>query len=339
MAKLKPWERRTDEQLLDLRLCDLEISLDGTWLIPLTGVVGRELERRGIRCRPHYWLADEWFSPDGVPGVAIPFYLAHKRLMRLERSQMFEVEGGTRRESLRLIRHEVGHAICSAYNLHRRRRWIETFGRNSAPYPEHYRPRPASRHYVQHLEGWYAQSHPAEDWAETFAVWLDSRSRWRERYARWPAIRKLRTVDYLMASIRGEPPKVRSRARPYALPRLRHTLREHYEKKRAHYEVGYSEAWDRDLKRLFSDSPQYRGLPTAASFIRRSRRHIRELVATWTGEYEFTLDHILKEMTGRCRELKLRLTRSEDEVRVDFAIMLAVNTVHYLHRGDEWHPL
>jgi len=333
------WERYGDEKLLDLRLCDLRLRIEGTWLLPLTERIGRELWRQGIVFRPHYWLADEWFSPDGVPGVAIPFYLASKRLMRIEGAQMFEVEGGTRREALRLLRHEVGHAIDSAYRLHRTKRWRKAFGRFSDPYPEHYRPRPSSRAFVQHLDGWYAQSHPAEDWAETFAVWLDPRSRWRERYASWPAIQKLRCVDRLMSEIKGKKPKVVNRRKPYSLARLRHTLRTHYARKRDHYLATYSEAWDRDLRRVFSDAQEHRKNPSAAVWLRRNRRRIRELVTRWTGGYEFTLDHVLNEMIGRCRELNLRLVEDEEQTRVDFAIMVAINAVHYLHRGDEWHPL
>ena len=303
------------------------------------GRVRRELTNRGLRLNPHFWLADEWFSPEGVPGVAIPFYLAHPRLMRLERSQMLEVEGGSREECLRLLRHELGHAIHHAFRLHRRRRYQNVFGVSSEPYPDYYQPNPASKRYVQHLDDWYAQSHPDEDFAETFAVWLAPRSRWRETYASWPALEKLEYVDELMAELAGQAPLVRSRARPYSLPRLRKTLREHYEQKRARYSVGYSNAFDRDLLRLFSDDPRHAHRETAASFLRRHRREIRALVATATGEYQFTVDQVLKEMIGRCKELRLRVQGNERKLKLDFAIMLTVQTMHYLYRGREWHPV
>jgi hypothetical protein len=142
-----------------------------------------------------------------------------------------------------------------------------------------------------------------------------------------------------MREIAGTKPRVKNRQKPYSVAKLRISLRTFYERKRAYYDVGYSEAHDRDLLRLFSDERRYQRRPTAASFLRRHRREIRERVARWTGEYEFTLDQILKEMIGRCRELKLRLTTSEQQAKIDFAILLAVHTVHYLHRGNEWHPL
>lgn len=333
------WEQWPTERLLDIKLCDLGVRLEGTWLEPMTERVCQELEDRDLRLVPHFWLADEWFSPDGVPGVALPFYLSHRRLMRLERELMFEVEGGEKRECLRLLRHEVGHAIDHAFGLHRRRRYQRVFGRASTPYPEFYRPNPASRRFVQHLDGWYAQSHPSEDFAETFAVWLDPRSKWRARYEGWPALKKLELVEELMEEVSGVKPKNRDRSRPYSLSKLRHSLRTHYERKRAHYQAGYSEAFDRDLLRLFSDEAEHQRNPKAATFIRKHRREVRELVAKWTGEYEFTLDQVLKQMTGRCRELDLRIRGEEPRAVVDFAIMVAVHTVHSLHRGTEWHPM
>ena len=136
-----------------------------------------ELAARELVFRPRFWLSDEWFSPAGVPGVGIPFYLAHPRLMRLERHQMFEVEGGTREGCLRLLRHELGHAVDHAYRLSRRKDWRDVFGSASLPYPDAYRPNPASKRFVQHLDGWYAQAHPDEDFAETFAVWMTPRAR------------------------------------------------------------------------------------------------------------------------------------------------------------------
>lgn len=333
------WEGLSSQELLDVKLCDLGVKLEGTWLEDMTAKVCGELRDHDLRLTPHFWLADEWFSPDGVPGVALPFYLAHKRLIRLEREQMFEVEGGSKSECVRIIRHEVGHAIDHAFGLHRRKRYQQLFGKASETYPDYYRPNPASRRYVQHLDGWYAQSHPSEDFAETFAVWLNPRSRWRRQYRGWPALKKLEYVDELMEDISGVKPKVRDRSRPYSLPKLRHTLRTHYDRKRDHYTAGYSEAYDRDLLKIFSDDESDRHHPTAASFLRRRRRDIRELVAKWTGEYEFTLDQVLKQMIGRCRELKLRLRDADEDPIVDFAIMLAVHTIHSLHRGTEWHPL
>ena len=205
MSRRFPWASWSDERLLQLRVKDLGLSIEGTWLEPRIDALYETLERRGFRLRPHIWLSEEWFSPQGVPGFAIPFYLAHPRLIRLERSQMLDVEGGTRDEFTRIMRHETGHAIQHGYQLQRRREWQRLFGKSSQRYPEYYRPNPASKRYVQHLRLWYAQSHPDEDFAETFAVWLRPRGEWRKRYAGWPALKKLEYVDELMSEIAGKP--------------------------------------------------------------------------------------------------------------------------------------
>jgi hypothetical protein len=325
--------------LLDVRLCDLGVKVEGTWLQEQTERVLEELQARGIRLRPSFWLSDDWFSPTGIPGVALPFFLADPKLARLERSQMLEVEGGTPETCIRILRHEVGHAVQHAYRLQRRRRWQQLFGAASKPYPASYRPNPASRRFVLHLDAWYAQSHPEEDFAETFAVWLSPRSNWRERYRGWPALQKLQYVDTLMQEIANTAPPVRTRAKPYAMPSLRLTLGEYYKRKRAAFASHYSEAHDRDLKRLFAERSAHPNAESAASFLRRHRREVRELVAKWSGDYVFTVDQVLKDMIGRCKELKLVAIGSERRLRLDFAIMLTVHSTSYLYRGREWHSM
>ena len=89
------WTQLSDEQLLDVRLCDLRPSLRMSPLKERIRRLRKELRAHGLRFEPHFWISDEWFTPDGVPGIAVPFYLAHPRLTRLELNQMLEVEGGT----------------------------------------------------------------------------------------------------------------------------------------------------------------------------------------------------------------------------------------------------
>ncbi|MEK7751686.1 MAG: putative zinc-binding metallopeptidase, partial [Acidobacteriota bacterium] len=173
------WASLPDEQLLKLRLKDLKVTVEGTWLEDCLHNLHGDLEERGLRVRPRAWISNEWFSPESTAGIAIPFYLTHPRLMRLEKKMILEVEGGTWSECMNILRHEAGHVVQHSYHLHRRRRWQQLFGASSKRYPRYYRPNPASRHFVQHLRLWYAQSHPDEDFAETFAVWLRPRSNWR----------------------------------------------------------------------------------------------------------------------------------------------------------------
>ncbi len=327
------WAKLPDEELLDVRFCDLDLEIPGTPLEPRVERLWTEMEQRGFRFRPHAWLAEEWFSPDGTPGIAIPFFLAHPRLVRLERKQMLGVEGGSERECMRILRHEAGHALDTAYGLHRRKKWRETFGRYGDPYPETYAPKPYSKSYVLHLDLWYAQSHPAEDFAETFAVWLTPRSRWRSHYKGWPALRKLEYVDELMAEVLDRPPLVRSRRHLDSIKRLKKTLREYYEDKRARYGVDIPDVYDRELRRLFSDRPEHSDRPSAAAFLRRIRPEVRRAVARWTGQYRYTIDQVLVEVIGRCRELDLRLDRPEEEAKQDALVMLTVQTMNYLHGG------
>jgi hypothetical protein len=328
------WASWPDEKLLDLRFCDLDLRIETTDLEVQIQQLYRDLAEHGIGFRPHFWLSDEWFTPDGVPGVAIPFYLAHPRLARLELSHMLEVEGGTPEWCLRILRHETGHAIDNAYCLRRRRHRQQLFGKSSQEYPEHYIPRPYSKSYVRHLDPWYGQSHPDEDFAETFAVWLTPASQWRKRYADWPALKKLEYVDTLMQQIGTQEPLVTSRRRVEPLSRLRKTLRRYYQQKRERYGIDYPNVYDSELRRLFSAAPEFKRSITAARFLGRIRRDIRRTVAHWTGEYQYTIDQVLNDMIKRCQELKLRLVASEDQTRLDFAILLTVQTMNYLHSGQ-----
>jgi hypothetical protein len=333
------WAKWDDEEILDLRFRDLGVGLEGTWVEHVIALLERELERRLIRFKPHFWLSREWFSPAGIPGVAIPFYLAHPRLMRLERAHMFEVEGGSREECLKILRHETGHAIQHAYQLHRLRSWQKVFGPSSRRYPKFYRPNPASRRYVQHLRMYYAQSHPVEDFAETFAVWLQPRATWRRRYAEWHALEKLKFVDALMAQIGPTAAPVRSRKQFEPLRQLTMTLREHYAEKREHYVRTFPDIYDRDLRELFSDDGRHAGAELASTFLRRNHSEIRHLVARWTGEYEFTLEQVLRDMIGRCRELKLRAVGAERRLLIEFAILLTVKTMAFHYTRRTWFAL
>ena len=176
MAKARPvpeqWADLPDEQLLDLRMCDLPIALAGSVMQGRIAELQAELDTRELRVPIHYYLAEEWFTPDGATSMAMPFYLAHPRLERLERAQMLEVEGGDYEWCMRILRHEAGHVVDNAYKLRLKRLRKLLFGLPSEPYPEFYTPKPYSKSFVMHIDPWYAQSHPDEDFAETFAVWL-----------------------------------------------------------------------------------------------------------------------------------------------------------------------
>ena len=325
--------RLSDQKLLDKRICDLEIKIEGSIVEKCRDRLYREIESRGLTLKPHCWLSDDWFSPDGIPGIAIPFYMAHPRLKRLERKQMLEVEGGTEAWCMRIMRHEAGHAYDTAFRLHRRKQYKEVFGNYHAPYPDTYRPKPHSKNYVQHLEPCYAQSHPSEDFAETFAVWLNPRSSWRKNYDGWRALKKIELVESLMDKIAGTNAKVRSRAKVDSIKQIKTTLREHYAQRHQRYEVSGKNNFDYDLKKLFSQFAKSRKTVTAASFLQKNCGEMTRLVANWTGEYRYNISQLLREMIERCRELELRAGGNVQALKSDAIVMLTVHTMNRLHGG------
>jgi hypothetical protein len=233
-----------------------------------------------------------------------------------------------------ILRHEAGHAIENAYKLRQRPKRQAIFGKSSEPYPDSYAPKPYSRSFAVHLDSWYAQSHPDEDFAETFAVWLNPRSEWRRRYHDWPALKKLEYMDELMRDIADQPPLVDTRRTVDPLHRIRRTLRQHYRKKAEQYGFDYPDFYDRDLRRLFPQPAEDARTVPASRFINRIRRDVRRTVSAWTGVYQYTIDQVLEEMAGRCDELSLRFTAgAEDRTRADFIVVLTVQTMNYLHSG------
>lgn len=327
------WTKLSDKELLDVRVCDLKLDFQQSILGECIERLYVELKDRGIRVRPHCWLSDDWFSPDNVPGIAVPFYMAHPRLMRLERKQMLEVEGGTKSWCMRILRHETGHALDTAYRLHRRKKYRDTFGNYNAPYPDYYRPKPGSKSFVLHLEPWYAQSHPSEDFAETFAVWLNPRSGWRKKYANWKALKKIEFVDSMMQDIAGKPAKIKSRAKVDPVHRIKKTLRDHYAERHARYGIECPKTIDHDLEKLFSQIARSHTSKTAASFLQKNRSDLSRMVAQWTGEYRYNINQVLREMITRCQELDLYATSDQQQLKQNAAVMLTVHTMNYLHGG------
>jgi Putative zinc-binding metallo-peptidase len=303
--RILPWERLSDEQLLKLRLCDLKLDLRSSRLqAPLTRLY-RELANRGIHFRPHVWFAEEWFSPDGVPGFAVPFYLAHPRLTRLEKRYTHEAEGSNRNWLMRILRHEAGHALDSAYRLRRRARWRALFGPASSRYPTQYRARPGSRRHVQHLGEWYAQAHPAEDFAETFAVWLTPRSNWRRRYADWPALRKLQFIAEAAEQMRREPPALRERVLIEPLADNTRTLEQHYRRKLARRLRLRRPLADRLLRRTFASERPVRWPRAAASLLRAHRAELLATVVRRSHADRYGAQQLLRLAIERCEFLEL----------------------------------
>lgn len=331
--------RLTDNQLLDLRLCDLPVRIKGTRLEQRIGRLYRELDARRLRFHPHVWLSEEWFTPDATPGFAIPFYLADPRLIRLERAQMLEVEGAGEWECMKILRHEAGHAIDNAYGLHSQRAWTTIFGPYRKAYPKFYQPQPDSREYVLNLDAWYAQAHPAEDFAETFAVWLKPAAPWRKQYQDWGALRKLDYVNDAMRALENRYPTNSLKAEVDPLRQLTTTLREHYRRKRIYYTMQWPPSFERSLYRVFSADPRHRRLPSAAQFLRLARKEIGPVVAQGTGVHPYTVNHLLRQMIVRCRQLKLRLALPEEQAKYLSIVTLTMQIDSVLREGYHRIPL
>ena len=266
-------EKITEPALLETRICDLPLSIEGTWLQGQINQLYQELSHHQILLKPRCYLADEWVTPEDEPIIGIPFFLAHPTLIRLEKKLMLEAEGESKPEFMKLLRHEAGHALSYAYRFQKRKRWQKVFGSASQQYAETYRFRPYSKSFVRHLDSFYAQYHPDEDFAETFAIWLTPESDWRKRYQNWKALEKLQFVDQLMREIRGQEPKVK-RGTPYwKASTLKGRLKNYYKTKRRSQAEDYPDFHDVNLKKIFvPKSETTEAFPSAAQLIQAHRK-------------------------------------------------------------------
>ena len=331
------WADLPDDDLLKLRICDLELRIEGTDLEERVRALHGELASRGLkRFQPRVYLGDEWFTPEGVSAISIPFFLAHPRLMALEKKFMLEVEGGTPEWCMKLLRHEAGHCFDHAYRLSRRPAWRKIFGNPKDEYdPDSYRPRRYSKSYVLHLDNWYSQSHPDEDFAETFAVWLTPGLEWEARYARWAvALEKLRYIDRVARRSADRDPRAPGGPLLYSAAHMRSTLDRFYRRRIRENQEDYPDFFDRDLRKIFDGAPD---LPKkdhdAGRFLARHRRTIVETVSRWTGEKKYAINALVKRLTARCGQTDLRLGRTEAETGREVAAYLATLVTHHLCTG------
>lgn len=327
-----PWVHLSDEELLEVRICDLKVKIEGSDVEPRIEQLYDELEEAGLAIRPVCFLSNEWLSPNGQNAIGIPFYLAHPRLRALEFRMMFEVEGGTRSACMKLLRHEAGHALDHVYRLHTRPDWQEMFGSPRVRYsPYFYSADPHSKAHVRNLPGDYAQCHPDEDFAETFAVWLNRNANWRTRYRGWPAIRKLRYVDRLMRELNGRVPR---RRKPNLHPEartIRSTLKTHYRRKAKLYDLADLDFAVRDLRRIFRAGGASGRVGSAGAFIRAHKRRLVETITMWSDATSRSVDHVVKTLARYCDEKGLVLRESPEHTLMQlstYVTSLVVNMIH-----------
>ena len=332
----------TDAELLKMRFCDLPIELAGSVVEKRAHQVFEELAARHLAVRPGIWLSEEWFNPAGVVGIAIPFYLVHPRLIRLERRIMREAEGSVAADCLRILRHETGHAIDEAFQLFKTREYRRVFGSPRRRYPASYTVKPDRRDFVVNLNSWYAQSHPVEDFAETFAVWLSPRKQWRRRYRHWPALEKLEHVDRWMTALAGKPPLLDQQDPVEELKENARTLREHYDEKREFYGIEETHSFDPELRRLFP-APSSRGhephtsraRPRAASrLLQHHRAKLRKEVSRPLGIPAYAVDQVLLQLISRARALNLQVTESSEKAHHELAELVFRLTIDTIQNGQ-----
>lgn len=328
---MKILSKISEDDLLQLRIRELELEIESSDLLPWISEVLDELKDRKIGIRPLIYFGDEWFSPEGTNAVAIPFFLGDSRLRELEKKFMLDCEGSEKQQFKRLLRHEIGHTFDHAFKVSRRRKWSKLFGSPAQEYlPEAYRPKPYSKNFVQNIGGFYAQAHPDEDFAETFAVWLDPHSNWKSRYRNWGALKKLSYVDSLVTEfVDREVPPARGRMMSDAR-RLNSTLNHYYKKKRKFLAEDLPDYFDRDLLKIFSRVSV--GI-SATQFLKKNRKTIIQTMSQWTGERKTIVSDILQRIIKRTEELRLHLPENQAKALMDIAAFLASIVSHYLFTG------
>jgi len=327
------WINLTDDELLERKISRLGLALEETPLQSLVQQLYDELSAKGLSFHPRCCVGDEWFVPVGIPAIFVPFFLVHDRLRRLERKMILEVEGETPDWFMKLMRHEAAHAYSYAYGLYKRKKWQKTFGLASTQESEFYRPRPYSRSYVVHLDDWYAQSHPDEDFAETFAVWLTPGLDWRGRYRTWKASSKLEYVDELMGSLAGKPPVHQPRFKPSDFDCLNIKLKTYYARKRKLYEDSYPDFYDNDLRQLFSGESQIPEHPKASQYLRRHCRPIMNSVCQWTNEKKYRVNKLLNRLITRCDALGLHVKSDDPNLNLQVSSYITTLVMNHLFTG------
>jgi len=328
---LRAFEKTTPtiDELLTKPIRELGLKLEGSPLERFVNQLYRELERKGVkRFRPLCYLSTEWGCPSGEPIIAIPFYLANPELAHLE-AEMDDLEDA--RQIMMYLRHEAGHAFDHAYRLSRDDEWKEMFGSPRTKYqPYYYEVDPQSREFVTNVPDQYAQAHPVEDFAETFAVWLNPTSAWRERYAGRPALKKLRYVDRLMREVKTRPVPVRKPVIGPEARALQSTLLSYYERKLRLFPLGDPAATERALKRIFRVSRAAKLEDPASDFIRTHKRPLVDAISAWSGERRNQVARVVASLAQLCTTHRLVLRAPEDRTLVPFSTFATTLIVNRL---------
>ena len=325
------------QEILAKPIKELGLKLEGSHLERYVQKLYRELDRKGLKkFRPVCYLTDEWGCPSGEPVIGIPFYLADPKLARLEK-EMNDLED--EREILMYLRHEAGHAFNYAYELYKTEEWRDLFGPFRRPYRDNYRPIPFSRRFVRHIAGWYAQKHPDEDFAETFAVWLTPGSQWRAKYKGWPALAKLRYVDRMARKLRETEPLRARGETDVTVDEMETTVADFYEHASQKRLAPGELALDTDLADIFISRRRKKRVRPAADLVKENRKTIVDKVAYWTGVPRPLVKELVESIATRLAELELKAdTTCEKEHLAEVTAYATALAMNYVTRGRFLQP-
>ncbi len=328
------WADLTDEQLLEMRICDLGLTLKNSWIEKLVSKLHKELERKNLKFKPHVWVSDDWYSPDGVPGFAVPFYLLHPRLIQLEKKIIGEAEGEGKDWCMKLMRHETGHAIDNAYGLRKRKSRQKLFGLTSIEYPESYTPSQHNKNFVAHLGFDYAQAHPDEDWAETFAVWLTPGSKWKSVYSEWACFEKLELLDEIMLDIKGKKPLKTNKDKTDNISTLTMTLGEYYKQKTERLGILTPDRIFEELRTVFV--PGFHVEKSEASkFLKKGRKELCREIAKRSKSQQTKINSVIGKLVHYCQEKNLKLATSERVAHKRILAVLTKNSRKYFRNDNK----
>ena len=314
-------------QLLGRRISELGLSIAGSRVERLIARLYDELAERGVAFRPPVYLSDQWGCPDGTPLIGVPFYLADERLERIEAEHAGAIEGDD--EAMRYLRHEAGHALNYAFRLHERPEFGTLFGDYHRRYDEHYPADPMSREHVRHILGWYAQKHPDEDFAETFAVWMTPGLDWRTEYAGWGALAKLEWLDGVMAEISGiAPAPLEPTDDDLPVGAMTWTVADHYADDEP-FPIGDARQFDGDLRRVFAMATDAPAGEPAERYLARHEGELVARVAYWSGAGPGVVRSLLRALSERATTLGLRVAGLEAATLIELTAFGTAVMMHW----------
>jgi hypothetical protein len=321
------------QTFLTSRISDLSLDINES-MEPYFRRLRKELKAHRVMLWPDFYFGNEWGCVNKKISISIPFYLATPELRSLQG------DSTTKEEMIKILRHETGHAINYGYKLWQKEGWREIFGDFKKKYPKRYlsRVNPWSKSYVKHLhyigDPHYAQKHPDEDWAETFAIWLDPRSHWKDMYRTWPhAFEKLTYVDHLMEEIAGQEVVNQDKKKEGPYSEIEETVSEWWGLDGEILDQELQE-YLQDMNDLFVRPPDGgRKLLPAWKLIQKYARLLTERVSLWISKSnKHSVRKCLRRWEAICKNESLRYhPEQEERILIELSVLLTYHVMDGVH--------